>query len=330
MVRSRRRTARRVALTVVVVGGLVVAGTGVAAWQLGPRVGLWVVPPSPARYGQDAVRQMDAGLYAHGPAWDAARRSGLDELRSVTSFAEADEVLRVAVAVAGGHHSTVLPPRSQEDEASDPLVPTVAVHDGVATAVVPEFTGDAAAGRRYAEALADGLAGSGACGVLVDVRGNGGGDMGPMLAGLAPVLPQGVLGSFVVGEEVTDLRLDGGRFTGGGTPTRTDSGRTALGVPVAVLTDGGTGSSGEQVVLAFRGLETARSFGEPTAGYASVNRATTLFSGSTLVLTVGETRARTGELFADEPIPPDEAVPAADAPARAAAWLAEQGCGAAG
>ena len=326
MVRSRRRTARRVALTMVVVGGLAVAGAGWAAWQLGPRVGIWVVPPSPARYGQDAVRQMDAGLYAHGEAWDAARRSALAELERVTSFAEADDVLRVAVAVAGGHHSTVLPPRDRDGDASDELVPTVAVQGGVATAVVPEFTGGAEAGRRYAETLADGLAGSGACGVVVDVRGNGGGDMGPMLAGLAPLLPEGVLGSFVVGDVVTDLRLDDGRFTGGGTPTRADSGGTALGVPVAVLTDGGTGSSAEQVVLAFRGLEDARTFGEPTAGYASVNRSTTLFSGSTLVLTVGETRARTGELFGDAPIPPDEATPAGDAAAHAARWLAERGC----
>jgi carboxyl-terminal processing protease len=327
VVRSRRRTARRFALTVVVVGALAVVGTGVAAWQLGPRVGLWVVPPSPARYGQDAVRQMDAGLYAHGAAWDAARRTALEELRSVTSFDEADEVLRVAVAVAGGHHSTVLPDREPDAEVTDPPAPTVEVHDGVATAAVPEFTGDAAAGRRYAETIADGLAASGACGVVVDLRGNGGGDLGPMLAGLAPLLPEGVLGSFVIGDTVTDLRLDGGRFTGGGTPTSTDSGATALRVPVAVLTDGGTGSSGEQVVLAFRGLDAVRTFGEPTAGYASVNRSSTLFSGSTLVLTVGETRARTGEVFGDQPIPPDEATAVADAPAGAARWLAAQGCG---
>lgn len=325
--RGGRRTARRVARAAAVVGVVAVTATGVAAWQLGPRVGLWVVPPSPARYGQDAVRQMEAGLYARGPAWDEARASALTALEQVTSFAEADDVLRAAVVVAGGHHSTVLPPGAADGGTADDLAPSVRVDGGIATAVVPAFTGGTAAGDAYAETIAAGLAGSGACGVVVDLRGNGGGDMGPMVAGLAPLLPEGVTGSFVVGDRVTDLRVDDGRFTGGGTPTRTQSGATALDVPVAVLTDGGTGSSGEQVLLAFRGLDDTRTFGEPTAGYASVNRSTTLYSGSTLVLTVGQTRARTGELFGDEPIPPDEAVPAVDAPARAAQWLAGLGCG---
>lgn len=202
------------------------------------------------------------------------------------------------------------------------MLPTVTVDGEIATAVVPEFTGDPAAGQRYADTLAEGLVDADVCGVIVDLRGNGGGDMGPMLAGLAPLLPDGEISSFVIRDQVTTVRLTDGKVSGGGTTTSTAAGATTLDVPVAVLTDGGTGSSGEQAAIAFRGLDRARSFGLPTAGYASVNQTMTLYSGSTLALAVGETEDRTGARFGDAPIAPDQL--SEDPVADATAWLTGQ------
>jgi hypothetical protein len=42
--------------------------------------------------------------------------------------------------------------------------------------------------------------------------------------------------------------------------------------PVAVLVDGGTGRSGEALAVAFPGRPNTRSFGQATAGFATVNR----------------------------------------------------------
>lgn len=305
--------------------GIGVLGVVGAVWAFGPRVGIWLVPPSPERYGQDIVRMLDSGLYAHGPQWETARQQALDALTSVSSFEEADAALADAVQVAGGHHSHIIPASSGTDDPDvGPVMPSVTVDGGIATAVVPEFTGDPATGKRYATTLADGLVGADACGVIVDLRGNGGGDMGPMLAGLAPLLPDGVVSSFVIGEQRTTVRLSDGTVSGGGTTTTTAAGATTLDLPVAVITDAGTGSSGEQTAIAFRGLDRARSFGAPTAGYASVNQTMPLYSGSTLALAVGETEDRTGERYGDAPIPPDQ--PSDDPVADATAWLTGQ-CG---
>ena len=85
------------------------------------------------------------------------------------------------------------------------------------------------------------------------------------------------------------------------------SARPALDCPVALLTDEWTASSGEAVLLCFRGLEKARTFGAPTAGYASANAPYPMPDGSQLVLTTGCDMARTGEIFCDDPIAPDVA-----------------------
>ena len=78
-----------------------------------------------------------------------------------------------------------------------------------------------------------------------------------------------------------------------------------LEVPVALLTDGRTASSGEAVLICFRGLDRTRTFGAPTAGYASANQPFPMPDGSKLVLTTGCDMARTGEEFCDDPIDPD-------------------------
>jgi C-terminal processing protease CtpA/Prc len=75
--------------------------------------------------------------------------------------------------------------------------------------------------------------------------------------------------------------------------------------PVAILTNEWTGSSGEAVLLCFRGLDNVRVFGSPTAGYASSNQPFTMSDGATMWLTTGCDVARTGEAFCDDPIDPD-------------------------
>ena len=52
-------------------------------------------------------------------------------------------------------------------------------------------------------------------------------------------------------------------------------------------------------------VENVRTFGTPTAGYASANIPYLLSDGYTLALTIGQDVARTGEVFCDDPIAPD-------------------------
>ena len=80
---------------------------------------------------------------------------------------------------------------------------------------------------------------------------------------------------------------------------------TRINCPVAIITDEVTASSGEAVLLCFRGLDYVRVFGSPTAGYASANESIIFYNGSILALTVSSDIARTGEVFCEDPIVPD-------------------------
>ena len=91
-----------------------------------------------------------------------------------------------------------------------------------------------------------------------------------------------------------------------------------------MLADAHIASSGEATMLAFKGLENAVSFGQPTAGYATANAVYDFPDSSSLMLTIAQDMDRNGEVYGDEPVEPDRVVD--DAAAAAQAWLLQQGC----
>ena len=262
------------------------------------------------QYVKKAVKLMDKhGLFAEGPSWEQTRAAAL-EARPAT-MEEAYEITRTALKVAGGKHSFISTVERQqesatEDKATEPSV--TAIEDGILLIVLPHFSGQSAdENQRYAKAVLDALPEADAPeadapkGVVIDLRGNTGGNMYPMIAAVHRFLPDDDI-----------LRFKSRKFT---MPVMKDmvlrnvglSARPVLDCPVALLTDEWTASSGEAVLLCFRGLEKVRTFGAPTAGYASANAPYPMPDGSQLVLTTGCDMARTGEIFCDDPIAPDVA-----------------------
>lgn len=178
-----------------------------------------------------------------------------------------------------------------------------------------------------AVALADSLHGAirtleaaGACGWIVDLRGNGGGNMWPMLAGIGPLLGDSLVGSFGSGPAaerwfqapgVSGIRHADGRID---TLSRVTVPVVRLRdpeAPVAILIDAGTGSSGEAVAVAFWGRPNSRSFGMRSAGFATVNRGSRLPDGANMVVTTGYYTDRRGTQHAER-LQPDSLF--ADAP----------------
>jgi len=214
------------------------------------------------------------------------------------------------------------------------------VASGIGYVHVPQRGGAAVA---LADSLHDAvraLQDAGACAWIIDVRANGGGNMWPMLAGIGPLLGDSVVGSF--GGQSTSPRWfykDGvsGILSATGkldTATRVTVPPVHLrstAPPIAVLFDGGTGSSGEAVVIAFLGRPNTRSFGSPSAGYATVNRGLRLSDGANLVVTTGYNADRRGRVYGEQLVP-DSLVPGVgawpshtDRVSRAAiAWLTRQ------
>jgi len=141
------------------------------------------------------------------------------------------------------------------------------------------------------------------CGWIVDLRGNSGGNMWPMLAGVGPVLGEGIVGAFVQPDLVATLWYY--RNGASGLEPNNDIVRVSnapyeliLQLPtVAVLTGPVTVDAGEAVLTAFRGRNATRSFGLGTGGLSTANRAFILSDGALILLTVSTFADRDAMLY---------------------------------
>ena len=146
-----------------------------------------------------------------------------------------------------------------------------------------------------------------ACGWIVDLRNNDGGNVFPMLAALKPFLGDEPVGVNVGPDGPTEPRR-AGRNVDIEPPTEL---RPLENAWAAVLVGARTNSAGEGVTLAFRGRPRTRIFGQPTAGRTTANTAITLADGSGLALAVAVMADRTGRIYGGR-IEPDELVPTPD------------------
>ena len=164
-------------------------------------------------------------------------------------------------------------------------------------------------------------------GWLVDLRGNMGGNMWPMLVGAGPILGEDTLGYFFDSNNIkTAWRYEKGKaLLDGDIQAETANYYTLKSAQpvVAVLTDTLTASSGEAVAVAFKARKHTRSFGAGTCGVSTCNSPFYLSDGSVIWLTTAVLADRRlvpyGHSIApDEPLKPTEVV------ARAIRWIREE------
>ena len=251
-------------------------------------------------YVRKAVRIMDKdGLFAEGPQWDAAKAEAL--AAAPATLDEAREVVKTALKVAGGKHSFLQDASSVTENATSqewPEPEVTALEDGIVMIKLPPFSGNSAEGVKYAQTVLGALPDE-VQGAVIDLRDNRGGNMYPMIAAVHRFLPDGEILRFRTRKRTQWITL-GYAVQVAGVPQQ-----ERIECPVAILTNEWTASSGEAVLICFRGLDGVRVFGVPTAGYASANQPFPLPDGSNLVLTTGCDVARTGEVFCDDPLAPD-------------------------
>ena len=193
---------------------------------------------------------------------------------------------------------------------------------------VGAFSGTAAQATAFANAIQNTIRSADRddlIGWIVDLRGNGGGNMWPMLAGLGPVLGDGLLGWFIdpLGAEVPWQYHDGASWTGAAAAQRVDAPYTLMkpNPRVAVLVDNGVASSGEATFIAFRKRANTRSFGVATCGLSTANTGFYLSDGALLNLTVSVMADRAKTEYGDQ-LQPDEIIDGQALPVeRAIAWL---------
>jgi C-terminal processing protease CtpA/Prc len=203
---------------------------------------------------------------------------------------------------AGGKH-TFLKTESEVTEdatSTDWEMPSVSIEsDGIAVIKLPPFSGNHDEGIRYAKTVLDAVPDD-IKGVVIDLRDNRGGNMYPMIAAVHRFIADDDILRFRTRKRTQWIQLP---FVIQGTGVER---MNRIECPVAILTNEWTASSGEATLLCFRGLDYVRVFGSSTAGYASANQPFPLPGGDQLILTTGCDVARTGEVFCDDPIEPDQ------------------------
>lgn len=275
--------------------------------------------------------------------WDKLEAQARAQIADAATSADTHPAIAQLVDALGEKHSYLLTRAmlGQERAANaggdgqpaDPPLPTSRVLDGGVGYVQLPMLNMRRGGREYADryrvTLSQDLVrldASAQCGWIVDLRGNSGGNMWPMLWGLDPLLGPSPFGYFVTQTN----RVPWARTADGIMGAREVNpdfppayALTHAERPLALLLDGQTASSGEMVALALIGRADVRSFGEPSGGYTTANVTERLSDGALLVVTVSKVADRR-EREADGPIVPDENVGAVEAEAAAQHWLTQR------
>lgn len=260
---------------------------------------------TPAGYVRHCIRLLDRdGLYADSPEWKARKKEVLSSARSISTMDEAHSCVEDAGYVAGGKHTFLRAPVTDTTTYPEVAPEVRMIDEGILHIVLPAHTGVKVSDSLYIHTVYDCLQEHlDAKGVIVDLLENTGGNMYPMIAAVSPLLPNGVILKFKSRKRTMPITLE---YVLESYQIAPDSiGKIASSTPVAILTSPHTGSSGEATLLCFRGLDNVRTFGGPSAGYASGNVTHLLADGYMLAITHSCDVARTGEVFCNDPIEPD-------------------------
>lgn len=310
--KSNKRKSRklRIALGICIPLALIIAAALTVVAKYGPDFGLYLVPPSAERYGKDALATIGKnGIYSGSDEWKSTYEECLKMIENAESYEDTYPAIKKALSVCGGKHSMLMTKSESQStsDSYDEVLPTVSLDGDIAIIKLPDFLGTAEAGRKYAKVAEDFIHENRdkINGVVLDLRGNTGGDMGPMATAVSSLLPDGELMYYHYRSYDVPVTLKDGVISNAGTGGKSLYPEEKLNVPVAILTDGMTASSGEALTLCFRGLENVKTFGAPTAGYTSVNMLYSLYDGAQMYLTVAFDKARTGEVFEETRIEPD-------------------------
>jgi hypothetical protein len=309
---------------------LLVAGCGEPGTRPTP-----VEPVSPARaHLEEVLGIMEANSVKRLTIdWKAFRATVLAEAAGAQAIPDAYPAIRTALRLLGDGHTIYRPATGPviwvpNRTCSAVAVTTPALPSTIGYVRVSWFSGDAAQATAFANGIQDQIKAKDRAdltGWIVDLRGNGGGNMWPMLAGIGPILGEGLAGHFVDPSGAVSIwgYRDGGSFLGSTVVQRVDAPyRLQRERPrVAVLTDNHVGSSGEAMVVAFRKRPDTRSFGTATCGLSTANRQFPLADGAVLNLTVSVMADRALVKYGDS-IAPDETLTDPDAAVqRAVTWL---------
>ena len=299
-------------------------------------------PPAPSGVmspvAQAYLNELIAVMEAHSVNrlkidWNSFRTGVMSAAGGAQSVASTFPAIQLALTLLGDSHSFYQPLMGLRiagtrracigQGAGMPTLPGT-----VGYVKVGAFSGSEAEATAFANAIQRAIASTdrdGLAGWIVDVRGNTGGNMWPMIAGVGPVLGEGRAGYFIdpVGVESFWEYRDGASWENGALAQRVSAPyRLRRDSPkVAVLIDGGTASSGEAVLIAFQRRPDTRSFGVATCGLSTSNEQYLMSDGASLFLTNAVMADRTKFQYGGPIVPDEELRDPRETEQRAVTWL---------
>ena len=242
--------------------------------------------------------------------WSEFRNQVRARASDAQSLTQIEPALILALQLLGDNHSSILKENGDRISASTANcesveLETVSVPENIGYLRVPFYSnGTSQENTNFAVDLQNQIReqdNAGLNGWIVDLRGNTGGNMWPMLAGVGPILGEGTVGYFI-GPDNSDLSWsynNGASVLGQNAIVRVPPVYELINPDpkVAVLLDNGVRSSGEAIAIAFIGRENTRSFGMATCGLSTANRGFPLSDGSVLLLTTDYMADRDRNLY---------------------------------
>jgi hypothetical protein len=242
--------------------------------------------------------------------WTDFREQILDESKDIGRLEDADNVFRLALELLNDNHSRIVKPSGGFLFAPNPFncdvidLGSVEVPDNIGYVKVDGFSGSGYDAILRAESIQEQIRNQdnvNITGWIVDLRNNTGGNMWPMLAGIGPILGNGLSGNFVDPDDnvSTYSYANGNSLLDDFTMVSVSNPYQLINPNprVAVLINRATISSGEAIAIGFIGRENTQSFGSLSCGLSTANGGYPLGKNYTLGLTISTMADRNLNLY---------------------------------
>jgi hypothetical protein len=274
-----------------------------------------IISPEAAKYLNDAFDIIEENsININKVNWGELRASCYPYARNAQT--PANTYLAIICAIKGLHdnHSSFILPKPSSGlgvvtEAYTPPPVAKLIQNKFGYVVVPEYAGSYPGQfgtdmQKQIQRIDE----QHPCGWIVDLRGNTGGNMWPMLIGIGPILGEGIVGSFISANgNQENWAYQDGKGLDNGQVFIEIIGRPYFLVnpnpPVAVLFDRTTMSSGEAIAISFIGRPNTRSFGGNSSGLTTANQGFPLSDGAMIILASAVEADRTGKIYGQSIIP---------------------------
>lgn len=227
--------------------------------------------------------------------WAIFKKDVYKHARNSKSIIETYPSISYAVTKLNDSHSYFAPNIETDDiieEKPLPILEDEIVPDNIGYIRIPFCIGSEDQSKNYINSIIEKISNQDNInlkGWIVDLRGNFGGNMWPMLVSVGPILGDGIVGYFIDADNKTSTwKYENGKAYLNSTIIEESPLVYSLKLPnpyVAILTNKETASSGEAITVCFKGRNKTKSFGTKTFGVSSGNKSHTLSDGSRINLT---------------------------------------------